>query len=462
MWGRFRKFTITFLTIVIVFGMSFIANGFLKIHLEEIHLEEVLNYLDYNLNRPGEIGLVNFVWTLDSYDILKVNITKRSQVINYLNSLQNDEGIWDYGGMYVTSQILMFYNRSGVRPAKSLEPFFSTVDTWDKVVSIVDLYGSQNYWGYLYLIVNSYIVYKGTSPPWAKEFLDEANKKFDTWAYSNHQRTHLILNLFELRKPIPRIDKVVNITLQQQKEDGSWESSLAETVFMVGALELIRNQTSVDQILIESAISKGLAFVRNCYKRVEYEGKIYGGFATDPTMQYPWQRETALGIWALLNPTSDVWTRWFNAHVFYTFNVSWNGSNYTIISVSNSTITNFNFSYSSKQISFDVAGLPATMGFCNTSIPKTFMGCDSPTQWNVTVDGSPVDNLAVIQNSTHTFLYFTYSHSPHEVIIGVIPEFPSTFLLFLLMIITSIGVVLARAMQPPVRKLLHKSYLESK
>jgi hypothetical protein len=130
----------------------------------------------------------------------------------------------------------------------------------------------------------------------------------------------------------------------------------------------------------------------------------------------------------------------------YTFDVSWQGLNYTITTVSNSTVANFNFNYSLRQVSFNVTGLIGTMGYCNVSIPKTFMWCDSPSEWNVTVDGSIINNLMVTEG-TSTSLFFTYSHSTCEVIITavhVIPEFPSVIALLSILIVASLGYVIAR------------------
>jgi len=438
-------FLIILLTAVTGSGLLIASYEYSSFALEEIYLEDILNYLDYNFNRFGEIGLHDFVWTLDSYDLLGVNIPNRTQIIEYLNSIQSDDGTWQNGDMYVTSQILMFYNRSGVKPAKSLEPFFSTVDTWEKVNAHMH---EGNYWGQLYLYVNSYLVYKGEVPPWVNEFLANANEKFDSWAYDSHQMTHLLGNLFQLRRPIPRINEVINITLQQQKEDGSWSWDEAETVFTVQTLRYIDNFMAVENAsLVDSAISSGLEYVENCYKSVEYEGEIYAGFAYTPSHQYPTPRETAEGIWAVLDPESDIWTRWFVPHALYTFNVPWDDLNYTMVLVGNSTVTNFNFNYSLKQISFNVTGLPTTTGYCNISIPKTFMWSDNASQWNVTVDGSPINELTVTENSTHTLLYFTYSHSTYEVAVEamyVIPEFPLVILLPLFMIVTLLGVVFAK------------------
>lgn len=274
---------------------------------------EILNYLDRNLKRGGEnLGLLSLVFTLDSYYILKTEIPDKAQIVAYLDSKQLDDGTWATGQKHyvpITAQILMFYNRSGITPSKSLEPFFSTVDTWEKVVKHVQTYDPGNRWGGLWGYVTCYVVCKGESPPWTEEFLATANSSFETWAYSNHQRTHLIGNLFQLGVPVPRTNDVVNITLSQQKEDGSWDYQLRETAGMIATLKLLRNQTTTDQNVIDIAIGKGLKYVESCYKRIEQEGKTYAGFATNPSEPMPDPEATAFGVYSLLNPESDVWLR---------------------------------------------------------------------------------------------------------------------------------------------------------
>jgi len=445
MCGQFGKtISSTFLIIVMSFSFFGVVN-----EPSEINQQEILNYLDYNLDRGTGIGLLDLVFTLDSYDMLETEVPNRTEIIEYLNSMQSDEGTWGAGQNHyvpITAQLLMFYNRSDVKPAKSLEPFFSTVDTWEEVVDHVQTYDPGNIWGGLWGYVTCYVVYKAESPPWTTEFLEAVNSSFDTWAYSNHQRTHLLMNLFQLGALVPRIDDALNIALNQQKEDGSWDSNSAETAFMIGSFELIRNQTTVDQNLIDSAISRGLNFTENCYRRIESGGVFYAGFAVNTSELYPKPQATALGTYLLVNPETDVWLRWSARERIYTFNVSWQGSNYTIAAASNSTVANFNFNYSLKQISFNVTGLPATIGYCNISIPKTFMWCDYLTQWNVTVNGSPISNLKATED-TNTHLHFTYNHSAHEVIIksvNVVPEFPSAVTLLPIMMIILLGVAIAK------------------
>jgi len=91
------------------------------------------------------------------------------------------------------------------------------------------------------------------------------------------------------------------------------------------------------------------------------------------------------------------------------FEVVWEDGTYPVSIVSNSTVTNFRFSQLDMQISFNVTGPDATIGFCNITIPKELL--DAPLdQWTVFVNGTPVTPI-VTSNCTHSFVYFTYSHS---------------------------------------------------
>jgi hypothetical protein len=93
---------------------------------------------------------------------------------------------------------------------------------------------------------------------------------------------------------------------------------------------------------------------------------------------------------------------------------------------SNSTVTNFGFNQGAYMIYFNVTGTTG-LRFCNVSIPKALLNCADPSQWIVLVGTSSVSRT-VGGNSTHSFLYFTYTTSTKMVkVIGniVVPEFSS-------------------------------------
>jgi parallel beta-helix repeat protein len=103
--------------------------------------------------------------------------------------------------------------------------------------------------------------------------------------------------------------------------------------------------------------------------------------------------------------------------------------------ISNSTISDFQFN--GTAVSFNVSGGDGTVGFCRILIPTALMNAT----YKVVVNGTEVSyTLLPFSNSTHSYLYFTYSHSTQEVII--IPEFPSLTILPLFMAATLLVAIL--------------------
>jgi hypothetical protein len=135
----------------------------------------------------------------------------------------------------------------------------------------------------------------------------------------------------------------------------------------------------------------------------------------------------------------------FPAKAIFTFNALWEGVNYQVVfSSGNSTISAFNFYQSLKQISFKVSGEAGTSGYCNLTIPKNLLRGEP---WTVRLNDTNW-TFTAIQNETHSFIYFTYTHmSTYEVLIQgtwVIPEFPSATILLILMLITLIATILVK------------------
>jgi len=115
-----------------------------------------------------------------------------------------------------------------------------------------------------------------------------------------------------------------------------------------------------------------------------------------------------------------------------TFYPEWDGKIYPVTTLSNATITNFNFNQTLKQISFNVVF--NSLGFCNVTIAIELLNGDF-TVWI----GDSQAEYTLAKNSTHFFIYFTYSSSINTVkIIGttVIPEFPGISILLILIALT--------------------------
>jgi len=100
------------------------------------------------------------------------------------------------------------------------------------------------------------------------------------------------------------------------------------------------------------------------------------------------------------------------------FDIAWGKEIYCVIALCNSTLASFRFSDALKQISFNVTGPSGTAGFCNVTIPRKLLWVDPPEAWLTQVDGIRT-TTTVVENATHSSLYFTYTHSTHMVeIIG--------------------------------------------
>jgi parallel beta-helix repeat protein len=115
------------------------------------------------------------------------------------------------------------------------------------------------------------------------------------------------------------------------------------------------------------------------------------------------------------------------------FKIQWEGETYIVTTICNSTITNFDFGITYQNaISFNVTGPEGTTGFCRILIPHALLD----RNYTVLIDGLPplMEKELPLSNSTHTYLYFTYTLTTHEVII--VPEFSTTMILALLIILS--------------------------
>lgn len=124
-------------------------------------------------------------------------------------------------------------------------------------------------------------------------------------------------------------------------------------------------------------------------------------------------------------------------------NAVWDDVTYPVVTESNSTVTAFNFNQGAKRVYFNVIGEDGTTGYTNITIPKNLLDVDPlqpPYDWVIAVNlvnitGPPTST----DNGTHSFVYFTYTHSEHRIdVIGnvVIPEFPRFILPLILIALT--------------------------
>jgi parallel beta-helix repeat protein len=121
---------------------------------------------------------------------------------------------------------------------------------------------------------------------------------------------------------------------------------------------------------------------------------------------------------------------------------TWNGIAYNVDIVSNSTLSDFYFSPDEGPfLKFNVTGDDGTSGFCRVTIPNVVVQDLWQGNYAVLLNGEswPFRNWT---DATNTYIYINYTHSEHEIII--IPEFPSTIILPLVMILSTIAIVFAK------------------
>jgi len=129
------------------------------------------------------------------------------------------------------------------------------------------------------------------------------------------------------------------------------------------------------------------------------------------------------------------------------FSVLIDGQEFNAVVESNSTISDFDFRQDQKEIRFSVTGPGGTAGFCNVSIPTDLMRGEP---WVVLVDD--VERIYIkSSNGTHTFLYFTYTHTTRNITIRgtwVVPEFPTLIPLLLVFAILAVFIIIPKRRTP--------------
>ncbi len=120
--------------------------------------------------------------------------------------------------------------------------------------------------------------------------------------------------------------------------------------------------------------------------------------------------------------------------IFSDFNAT---SEYNVQTVCNSTVSDFQFN--GTAIRFNVVGENGTSGFCRICVPTALMD----VTYKVLINSTEVTySLLPCSNSTHSYLYFNYTHSTQEVII--IPEFSLFLILPLCMTVTLLAMAVCR------------------
>ena len=97
---------------------------------------------------------------------------------------------------------------------------------------------------------------------------------------------------------------------------------------------------------------------------------------------------------------------------FSDFTVIYEKETHHILTISNSTIYQFQFNETLKMLNFNVIGINNTAGLCRIQFPEQLIN----RPYIVLVDDEQVNaTLLPSSNITQTFLYFTYNHSTREI-----------------------------------------------
>jgi parallel beta-helix repeat protein len=142
--------------------------------------------------------------------------------------------------------------------------------------------------------------------------------------------------------------------------------------------------------------------------------------------------------------------------LFHRFNTA---LDYDVDIVSDSAISELEYVEPDRTIRLQVSNTTAnqTVGFCRMSIPHSLIDPYNDSISVVIDDGlTPVLflNNTLYDNGTHRWIYFTYIHSTHEILI--VPEFP-TFLIPILFMVTMVATVATHRRRRSARRLKNGS-----
>ena len=266
--------------------------------------ELLLNTLNYFVRGRKSLTFLNLLFVLDSFRFLGEKIPEIETILEEFNSIQSDDGTWKTGHEHyvpITAQAFMFYKHIGAVPKKSLEPFLLSIDTWEKVLTHNEKHERGNYWGGLWGYVGCFVTV-GQRPPWVNKYIEAVHGRFDEWSSDNHQRSHVVISLGQLGESIPRVKKLIDITISDQAPDGRWTAkdwnpAVPQTAFGISTLKILDKEGLPE---VDDAIDRGLTFMESCFKIVDWKGKKCGGYSENPDDKNPDALATSIAIGAQL------------------------------------------------------------------------------------------------------------------------------------------------------------------
>jgi len=120
---------------------------------------------------------------------------------------------------------------------------------------------------------------------------------------------------------------------------------------------------------------------------------------------------------------------------------SWEGISTNVYVASNSAVSNFQINIPERVISFNVTGVPGTVGFCRITVPNILVQDMWQGNFTILFDSEPWP-FRNWTDTTNTYIYINYTHSEHEIVI--IPELSLNMILPLFMLANLITTVLLK------------------
>lgn len=127
------------------------------------------------------------------------------------------------------------------------------------------------------------------------------------------------------------------------------------------------------------------------------------------------------------------------------FDAKWQQASYPVIMISNSSLSNFIFNQTLKQISFNASGINGVNSYTSVEIPKTFM--EGP--FRIIINGEEIQ-AEETENATHTVVSFNHLTGSiiNCVAIVAVPEFPSLSDILVAILILSLPILLNKRRNP--------------
>jgi hypothetical protein len=131
--------------------------------------------------------------------------------------------------------------------------------------------------------------------------------------------------------------------------------------------------------------------------------------------------------------------------------VSHEDKTYPLEISSNSTISNFNSSWSQRRIDFDATGPDTTKGYCIVNLTNSLVQDLWQSNYTILIDGK-ILQFENWKDMESTYIYISYVHPTHE--ITIIPEFLTQFLTIFML--TTFAIILIKRKGQVVRGRLER------